>query len=275
MHTRPIHRGRNYSCQQTIMLDYFEILNDTRPEKELYFELGRTLFTREKYRRAVEFLEEAKLCPGPAAWDKEIFLLLGEGYKCLSKPRDAFASYLEGASVVREERSKIQFYNAAQELVTDTSSGEMLKLVAERLSSGNVVATDLAMLQGLTSYINNLKASAQAENSGSGTRYDSAPVIAECLLIMKENRYKQALAKVEEAFTNAPDDNDLLFLKLRILVEGQIDLAGATALFNDEDFGYRHLYTDHDISEKLTVLVREERSDGNTFFRSLCGKPDG
>ena len=134
------------------MINYSNLYSDTKPEKELYFELGRTLISQNKFRKAIEFLEEAKLLEGTDRGNWEIFYLLGDGYRSLSKTKDAFENYVEAAICVVEEKDKSKIFQQAQNLLNTSSVNTIKEYLYNRLQAKELPPADVKILNDLLAY---------------------------------------------------------------------------------------------------------------------------
>ncbi|MBE7171223.1 MAG: FHIPEP family type III secretion protein [Williamsia sp.] len=247
------------------------IFENIREEKELYFELGRTLLKQSKFRKAIEYLEEAKNTEGEASLEWETSYLLGECFRNLSKPKDAFMHYVEAA--VNTEEYKEQCYEKARELLSANNAGEANKWLKELDAKAPwpLQELDRLHLENLADHTALLIRTNQEERGAStptDTREEIQRILAEVNELISKREYKNALKKTEEALTKDPTHAEVIFVKLRVLVEGQLDTGAAATLLNDPDYGYRKQHPAPEIINRLVQLQQQEPGDGNIFFFS-------
>lgn len=246
-----------------------EIYKNIKQEKELYFELGRTLLSQNKFRKAIEHLLEAKGIAKKTGEEWKIFYLLGEGYKNISNTRDAFDYFIQAA--VNTNQFKEQCYEQAKKLINPSTAKDLQKWFQEKFANLNFDSLneeDKLAIDELSSYFISLAKNDQyvKQQDNKISQKEQEAILEEINGLIKNNLHKNAQEKIEEALTREPSNIQLLFLKIRILIEGQIDTNGAVVLFLDDEYGYRMNFKDEEIIKNLHRILHDNPEKGNTWF---------
>jgi tetratricopeptide (TPR) repeat protein len=242
---------------------FTEHLAELKQEKELYFELGLALTKQRKYRKAIDFLLEAKRTEGqkPAEW--LLLYYLGQAYRHLDHGRDALSYLIESA--IRAGDQKQQVFQEIKAMINTSNAHDVQDLLQEALREPGLTDADKSNISDLQKFAHSMFDGAD-EDIRERMLADAQQNVDECEQLLRNNKYKDALAKVEMGLTKDPLNHSLLFMKMRLLIEGQTDFHAARILLNDPEFGYRREYDDSQIIEQVKKVIEAEPDRGNAWF---------
>ncbi|MES2772757.1 MAG: FHIPEP family type III secretion protein [Bacteroidota bacterium] len=255
-------------------MDYFlEKYKPIKQENELFFELAIAFYRNSNFNKSLEILSQIN--GDETVYPKsELAYLKALIHKNLMRPKEALAGFIDALTDNVDEKLVVACEAGIKELTAESDSEELYLLLENKIKTVVKQATNGSSQEVFERLISQAK---ESRNISRQKKDDTISQLkqagAEALKLTDEELYEAALAKIEEALLLMPDDADLMLLKIRVLVEAQLDLDKAVNLFTDEDYGYLNFYPDkEDLLDCMRQVIqnkpwiKDKAENGNTYF---------